>query len=142
MRHGNCRPQAQPHRSHRKAMFANMAAVADQARADRDHPAEGQGTASDRREAGHARQARRPARPPPGASPRSATRRVVKLFDVIGSALRRPQRRLHPHPEGRLPPRRQRRRWRSSSSSTATRRPRAPPTRPASRLKAETAEAA
>src|SRR5262245_4559226 len=39
---------------------------ADQARADRHHAAEGEGTAPDRREASHARQARRTEPAPPG----------------------------------------------------------------------------
>ena len=50
---------------------------------------------------------------------------LVKLFDVLADALRRPQRRLHPRHQGRHPRARTPRRWRSSSSSIATSPPRA-----------------
>ena len=66
-------------------MFANMAGGADQARADHDHAAQGEGPAPDRREADHARQARRPARPPPGDRASCAIRYVAdKLFTTLG----------------------------------------------------------
>ena len=72
MRHAKAHRKFSRRSDHRKAMFGEHVRVADQARADHHDAAQGQGIAPDRREAGHARQARRAARPPPGdrADPR------------------------------------------------------------------------
>ena len=46
MYHGHKKRRFGRTAEHRKAMFSNMCANADQARADRDHAAEGEGPAS------------------------------------------------------------------------------------------------
>ena len=60
------RPPVQPHGRAPQGHVRQHVPGPDQARADRHHAAEGEGSAPGRREAGHAGQARRPARPPPG----------------------------------------------------------------------------
>ena len=83
MRHGFTGRRFARSVSHRKSMFANLAVSLHRARADRHHPAEGEGFASDRREAGDARQARRPACAPPGDCPDRQRGVVKRLFDTI-----------------------------------------------------------
>ena len=63
------RPQAQPHQQPPQGDVRQHGGGADQARADQDDAAQGQGSAPRRREADHPGQARRPACPPPGDLP-------------------------------------------------------------------------
>jgi large subunit ribosomal protein L17 len=76
-------------------MFANMAAALIEHEQIVTHAAEGEGAPSDRREAGDARQARRPARAPPGDLRDRASPACKKLFETIGRATRTGQG-LHP----------------------------------------------
>ena len=108
MRHGKAHRKLNRTAEHRRAMFGQHGCGADQARADRDHVAEGEGPASDRREAGHARQARRPACPPPGDRADPRRRHGQEALRGARPALQGPQRRLYPRAQGRLPLRRQR----------------------------------
>ena len=73
MRHGNAHRKLNRTRRASQGHVRQHGGGADQARADRHHAAEGEGSAADRREAGHARQARRPACAPPGDRRRCAT---------------------------------------------------------------------
>jgi large subunit ribosomal protein L17 len=72
---------------HRIAMLRNMATALFERERIRTTLPEGQGAASVRREADHARQARRrpAARPPPGARHIQDPKVVQKLFDTIGA---------------------------------------------------------
>ena len=74
----------------------------DRARADQDHRGQGEGGQARAREADHARQARRPARPPPGAL--DALPGQVRGAQAVrggGAPLRRAPGRLHAHPQAR-----------------------------------------
>ncbi|CAA9329910.1 MAG: LSU ribosomal protein L17p, partial [uncultured Microvirga sp.] len=101
-------PQTRPHGQPPHRDVRQHGGQPDQARADRDHPAQGEGAPSLRREADHARQARRPARPPPGDQPRPRRGPGPQAVRRDRPALRRARGRLHPRAQGRLPPRRQR----------------------------------
>ena len=93
----------------RTAMFAASGGRADQARADRHHAAEGEGPASGRREAGHARPSAATCMRAARRSPSCATRRWSRSCSTCWARATRPaQRRLHPRAQGRLPLRRQR----------------------------------
>ena len=108
MRHGFRGSAVQPHLRASQGDVRQHVGRADQARADRHHPAEGEGPASGRREADHARQARRPARPPPRHVAAARRRHGEEALRRARPALQGAQRRLHPRPQGRLPLRRQR----------------------------------
>ena len=72
------------------------------ARADQDDRGQGQGRQARGRAADHARQARRPARPPPGAvGARPGQVRRPQAVRGGRAALRGAARRLHPHPQAR-----------------------------------------
>ena len=107
MRHGIAGRKLSRTSSHRKAMFAQHGGGADQARADHDHAAEGEGAAPDRREADHARQARRPACPPPGlAQLKDDEAGATSCSTALAERYKAAPGRLHPRAEGRLPLRR------------------------------------
>ena len=84
MRHGNAHRKLNRTAEPPQGDVRQHGGVADQARADRHHAAEGEGAAPGRREAGHARQARRPARPPSGDRADARRDQVKKLFETLG----------------------------------------------------------
>ena len=84
MRHGLAGRKLGRTTAHRKAMFANMAAALIKHEQITTTLPKAKELRPDRREADHARQARRPARPPPGDRRAAATRaRRSKLFDAL-----------------------------------------------------------
>ena len=81
--------QAQPRRRASRGAALEPLQAADRARADQDQPGQGQGGQARGREADHAGQTRRPARPPPGAG--DAAQRQVHRPQAVrggGAALR------------------------------------------------------
>ena len=102
MRHGKVHRKLNRTAEHRRAMFANMCACADQARADRHHAAEGQGAAADRREAGDARQEGRPRHAPSGDQRDARPGSGPKAVRRARHPLQGPPGRLYPHHQGRL----------------------------------------
>jgi ribosomal protein L17 len=111
--------------SHRKAMFANMAAALIKheqikttlPKAKELRPVVEKLVTLSRRGAKICMPAAR-------RSPRSRTTQVKKLFDVIGPRYAEPSGRLYARAQGGFPLWRQCRPWRSSNSWTATRTPR------------------
>jgi large subunit ribosomal protein L17 len=85
MRHANSGRKLNRTSSHRKAMFANMAASLIEHEQIVTTLAEGQGNPSDRRKARHARQARRSACRRQAISQIRDNEAVRKLFDTIAT---------------------------------------------------------
>ena len=112
MRHGNTGRKLNRPTSHRKAMFANMAAalikheqiVTTLPKAKDLRPIVEKLVTLAKRGDLHARRQAISAAPRP--------RHGEEALRDHRPALQGPRRRLHPRPQGRLPPRRQRRRWR------------------------------
>jgi ribosomal protein L17 len=119
MRHGNSGRKLNRTASHRKAMFANMAAslieheqiVTTLPKAKEIRPIVEKLVTLGKRGDLHARRQ--------AISQIRDERQVRKLFDTHRYPLRRPQWRLHPHHEGRFPPPATARRWPLSNSLTA-----------------------
>jgi large subunit ribosomal protein L17 len=84
MRHARGYRRLNRTHEHRKALFANMAGSLIEHEQIKTTLPKAKELAPGRRKADHARQARRPARPPPGRGPAQAGRHVAKLFDVLG----------------------------------------------------------
>ena len=85
MYHGHAKRRFGRTHEHRKAMFANMCQALIKHEQITTTLAEGEGSAPGRREAGDARQARRPARAPPGDRPDQGRGKLVgKLFETLG----------------------------------------------------------
>ena len=105
MRHQKTRHKLSRTASHRKALLAQPLQGGHRARAHQDHRGEGQGRQARDRAADHARQARRPARPPAGAvGARPGQVRRPQAVRGGRAALRGPPGRLHPHPQARPAP--------------------------------------
>ena len=111
MRHGSAHRKLGRTTAHRTAMFANMAAslikheqiVTTLPKAKELRPFVEKLVTLAKRGDLHARRQ--------AISQRARRRAGRQAVRHARPALRRPQRRLHPRAEGRLPPRRQRRRW-------------------------------
>ena len=110
--------------AHQKLMLANLAShlIISEAGAITTTEAKAKALRPVRREAGDEGQARRRAQAAPRrrAHPRQGRRAPAVRRDR--AALRRPQRRLHAHPEARARARATTRRWRASSSSDVSSR--------------------
>ena len=101
MRHRNAATEARAHERAPHGAAAQHGDVAARARADRDHRRQGQGAAARRGPDDHARQARRPARAPPGAARDPRPRGREQGLRRAGRALRGAPGRLHAGAEDR-----------------------------------------
>jgi large subunit ribosomal protein L17 len=84
MRHARGYRRLNRTHEHRKALFANMAGSLIEHEQIKTTLPKAKGAAAGRRKTCHARQARRPARAPPGGGAAEAGRHVAKLFEVLG----------------------------------------------------------